>query len=116
MELDIISIIILLIGLYVLCLSFEDKNEGFYFTSTPIAYNSEACGRMCDNTNGCNSWYYDDVSRQCWMNSEYRYGDLYYPYMNQTYFWAPAKYRWGRYAGYHNNSRPIISKKRRQVI
>jgi hypothetical protein len=91
-----------------------NTNENFHFKSPPLSYDAESCGRMCDNTNGCNSYYYDPVTRQCWMNSYKKYGDLYYPYVNNTYGWLPSRYRWGRYWGYrHGNHRPLTSRKMR---
>lgn len=101
----IIGIIIVIVVLYMMC---SVEKENFYFRSPPLSYDAESCGRMCDNTNGCNSYYYDPVTRQCWMNSYYKYGDLYYPYVNNTYWWVPSRYRWGRYWGYrHGNNRPL---------
>ena len=95
---ETIEIILLFIAIIALLwIVFFREEEGFYFKSPPLTYDADACGRLCDNTGGCNSYYYDPVTRQCWLNSYYRYGDLMYPYMNNTYFWTPARYRWGKY-------------------
>lgn len=111
MEFVVIFIIIVII-IYI----FKSKsNENFYFKSPPLAYSSEICGRMCDNTNGCQSYYYDPSTRQCWMNNYHRYGDLYYPHIHNTTTWIPSRFRFGKYYGdVMGRHRPFI--KNYQVV
>jgi hypothetical protein len=90
-------ILVVVVVLFLMC-NFKNK-EDFYFRSPPLAYDRTACERMCDNTDGCQSSYYDPVTRQCWMNSYFKYGDLYYPYVNNTYYFTPSRFRWGKYYG-----------------
>ncbi len=105
---NMILILVIIVVIVIIVCSTDSKNEGFYFKSPPLAYDADACGRMCDNTQGCNSYYYDHVTRQCWMNSYYRYGDLFYPYVNNTYLRSPARYRWGRYWGEANRDSKLL--------
>jgi hypothetical protein len=87
-------LVIIIIFIGIMC---ETKLENFYYESPPIAYNQSSCNRMCDNSPYCESSWYDPASRQCWMNTKYRYGDLYYPYVNNTYLWYPSKFGYGKY-------------------
>lgn len=89
-------IIFLIVVVVIIWWFFIKQDEHFYFKSPPLTYDADACSRLADNTFGANSYYYDPITRQCWLNSYYKYGDLMYPYMNNTYFWSPTKYRWGR--------------------
>ncbi len=108
----VMVILIVIILVFLLC---NRQNESFYFRSPSLEYSAEACGRSCDNTSGCNSYYFDPSSRQCWMNSAYRYGDLYYPYVNNTYWFSPNRYRWGRYFGdIQGKYRPLIIKQQKK--
>ena len=108
-----IFVIILVVIIVAFLICNTDNKEGFYFRSPPLSYDRNACERLCDNTDGCQSSYYDPVTRQCWMNSYFKYGDLYYPYVNNTYYFTPSKFRWGKYYGkYHwdqkGNNRPKL--------
>jgi hypothetical protein len=107
MNQTIVIIIVIIICLALFCTS--DKQENFYYRSPPLSYNAEACQRLCDNTDGCNSSYFDPSTRACWMNSYYKYGDIYYPYVNNTYFWTPSRFRFGKYFGKLRNARPLKS-------
>jgi len=102
-----IAVGVIVVVLYLMC----NRNEGFYFRSPPLSYDSDACNRMCDNTNGCNSSYYDPATRQCWMNSYENYNDLFYPHQNNTYNWNPSRFRFGKYRGYrHGHERPLTKR------
>jgi len=105
-------VVIVIVVTVIIYMSFDDDTEHFHFKTPPLSYDASSCERMCDNTNGCNSFYYDPITRQCWMNSYHKYGDMYYPYMNNTYWWSPARYRWGRYWGGHNQ-RPLANRKQK---
>lgn len=106
----IIIVIIIILGL--LC-DRLNSNEEYYYETPSLSYNAEQCGLKCDNTVGCNSYYYDPVTRQCWQNSTYKYGDLYYPYVNRTNYWIPSKYRFGKYLGdIQGKYRPLVAKYR----
>ena len=97
MNTELIVTIIVLVILYMIWNN--RQNEGFYFRTPPLAYDSDACDRMCQNTSGCNHYYYDPVTRQCFMSAFYKYGDLYYPYMHNGNHFFPLRYRHGRYWG-----------------
>jgi hypothetical protein len=90
----IIAVVVILV--FMMC---GVNSEHFYFRAPPLAYDAQNCSRLCDNTTGCNSYYYNPVTRQCWQNSFYRYGEIYYPYTNNTNFFVPARYKWGKYFG-----------------
>ena len=96
---QLITVVIILLILFVLFGRNNNKENFFFYKTPPLLYDAESCGRRCDNTSGCQSYYYDPVTRQCHMNSHHRYGDLYYPYVNNTYWWTPSRYRWGKYVG-----------------
>ena len=98
-------VIIIIIVIFLLC-NKKDSNEGFYFKSPPLAYDADACGRMADNTEGVNSYYYDPSTRFCHLNTLYHYGDLYYPSINNTYWWSPTRYRYGKFRGEANHYSP----------
>ena len=93
---ETIIIIMAIITVYII-MTKKENTERFYYKNPPVAYDINACGRMCDNTKGCNSYYYDASTRKCWMNGAYRNEELYYPNINNTYWWNPSRYRWGRY-------------------
>jgi hypothetical protein len=96
-------VIIVIIFMILFC---KQNNENFYFHTPSLSYDAETCGRMCDNTKGCNSYFYDPITRACHMQNYFKYGDLYYPYANSTYFWTPSKFRFGKFMHpkkiYHN--------------
>lgn len=107
-------VIFAIIIVVILSCNYSDNKENFYFRAPPLSYSNEACLRMCDNTDGCNSAWFDPSTRQCWMNQYYKYGDLYYPYVNNTYFWSPSRFRYGKYFGKMRNHRPNIKRFRRR--
>jgi hypothetical protein len=110
-QIAIVIFVVIILGV-LLC---GGKNEGFYFRSPSLSYDAEACGRQCDNTSGCNSYYFDPSSRQCWKNSAYSYSDLYYPYVNNTYWFSPSRYKFGRYFGdIQGKYRPDIIKEHKK--
>ena len=110
------TIIIILVAIVIILLLSKKENnkENFYFRSPPLAYSHEACTRMCDNTDGCQSSWFDPNTRACWMNSYYRYGDIYYPYVNNTYTWTPSRFRFGKYFGRNAGYRPKIKTQTRK--
>jgi hypothetical protein len=112
-----IYLIILVIIVFALLCQIDSK-EHYYYKNPPLSYSNAACARRCDNTAGCNSHYYDDSSRQCFMNSMYTNTDLFYPYNNNTQYWMPSKFRFGKYFGVDpkGNYRPSIAKYPRPVI
>lgn len=116
MNQTVIIILAVLIGLVLFCKTDNKRekfnNDSFYYRSPPLSYNAEACQRLCDNTEGCDSYYFDPSNRACWMNSYYKYGDIYYPYVNNTYFWVPSRFRFGKYFGQMRNFRPAIKYKK----
>jgi hypothetical protein len=94
-----IYIVLIFVVILVLLFCKPDNNENFYFRSPPLDYDADSCQRRCDNTSGCNSFYYDPITRQCWMQSAYKHSDLYYPYVHNTYWWVPSRYRFGKTFG-----------------
>lgn len=110
---QIVMVTLIVVALiFLLC---NRQSESFYFRSPSLAYDADACLRSCDNTSGCNSAYYDAVTRACWKQSAYAYGDLYYPYVNNTYWFSPSRYRYSRYFGdIQGKYRPNIIKEHKK--
>lgn len=91
-------IIIFLLIIFGLLLYTRDKsqtmNENFYFKHIPIENNEEACKLRCDNTAGCETYYFDNVTGQCVQTQFYKFGDIYYPYVNYDHIARPSKYKY----------------------
>jgi len=64
-----IIVTIILIYLFIWCCS---SIENFYYQmSHSSEYDIDACKHVCDNTQGCSSFYYDNGTRQCWLNPDF---------------------------------------------
>jgi len=114
MDNQLVMIILVVLIIFALCRNSNQENFFFYKTP-PLLYDAQACEARCNNTSGCQSYYYDPVTRQCYMNSYHRYGDLYYPYVNNTYWWTPSRYHFGKYVGeIARHQRPKLPAMKRQ--
>jgi hypothetical protein len=97
----IIIIFIVIVIVFGLLLYTKDKNhkinENFYFKSIPVVNNVETCKRRCDNTAGCETYHFDEVTGKCVLTQFYKLGDIYYPYVNYDYMWRPSKYEYKKH-------------------
>ena len=78
----------------------QNKKENFHFKHIPIEINEEACKMRCDNTAGCDAYYFDNITGQCVQTRFYKFGDIYYPYVNYDYLARKSKYKYGKMGEY----------------
>jgi hypothetical protein len=84
-------IIIFIILLFLLLCKY--KKENFIFKHIPIENNRESCKMRCDNTIGCEKYFFDNVTGQCLQMQYYKHGDIFHPYTTYDYLSLPHKYK-----------------------
>jgi hypothetical protein len=91
-----IIFIIFIFGL-LFCTKNQNIKENFHFKHIPIVNNKEACKLRCDNTAGCDTYFFDNVTGQCIQTQIYKFGDIYYPFVNYDYMARPSKYKYKKH-------------------
>lgn len=97
-DICIMEIIILIIIVIILYFSYV-KYTSEEFNVPPNVDNLIACERLANNTPDVQSYFFNPNTNQCFLNSDFVYGDMHYPYMNNTYYFTPAKYDYGKFLG-----------------